>query len=554
MWKLQFIVRKLIFFNKFDNHKTSRKKITCKNRFLIMKYHFIKINLNMKSEKLFHAGLGSLLLLPSPGLNQQLQAQEKKKLNVLFIAVDDLKPITAAYGDKIIKTPGIDRIAREGMVFMNTYCQQAVSGPTRASLMTGLMPDKTRVWDLVTDFRKVNPNIVTMPEYFRKMGYETTAVGKIYHNGAGATGPGHDAPSWSIPWRNSNPPTYANSKEKPATESAEVADDFYKDGQTANIAIELMNILNKGDKPFFLSVGFIRPHLPFVAPKKYWDLYNRNEFNIAPYQKASLNGPQIAYHASGELTGQYTDIPKFDSYSDSELDHLPVEKQKELIHGYYAATSYMDAQLQRVLNELDRLGIRNNTIVVFWGDHGWHLGDHGLWCKHTNFEQATHTIMMISVPGMKTGIKPTSVSEFVDIFPTLCELTNIPIPANLDGVSLVPAMKNPAAEVKKYARSQYPRGKAMGYAIRTNRYRYVEWLDNNFRTYMQYDSAKVVAKELYDYRKDPLETENVADNKKYVKVKEEMAALFADCMRKQYNSSRVYSQTANYQDAKTTVK
>lgn len=508
----------------------------------------------MNPKIIFHTGFGSLLLFTSAGLNQQLQAQEKKKLNVLFIAVDDLKPITAAYGDKIIKTPGIDRIAREGMVFMNSYCQQAVSGPTRASLLTGLMPDKTRVWDLVTDFRKVNPNIVTMPEYFRKMGYETTAVGKIYHSGAEATGPGHDAPSWSIPWRNSKAPLYANSKEKPATESADVPDDFYKDGQTANIAIELMNVLNKGDKPFFLAVGFVRPHLPFVAPKKYWDLYNRDEFNIAPYQKTSLNGPQIAYHTSGELKGQYSDIPQFDSYSDEELKHLPVEKQKELIHGYYAATSYMDAQLQRVLNELDRLGIRNNTIVVFWGDHGWHLGDHGLWCKHSNFEHATHTIMMMSVPGMKAGTKPISVSEFVDIFPTLCDLTGIPIPVNLDGVSLVPSLNNPDAQVKKYARSQYPRGKVMGYSIRTNRYRYVEWIDNNFRTYMQYDTAKVIAKELYDYRKDPLETENLIDNKKYLKAKEEMAALFVDNMRKQYISCQEYSKTANYQDPKTFKK
>ena len=500
----------------------------------------------MKNLKLFQFSVGGMIAIASSGINQPLQAQTKKKLNVLFIAVDDLKPITAAFGDKIIKTPGMDRLAKEGMVFMNTYCQQAVSGPTRASLLTGLMPDKTRVWDLVTDFRKVNPNILTMPEYFIKMGYETAAVGKIYHNGPGATGPGHDAPSWSIPWRQSDAPTYATTKEKPATECADVPDNFYTDGKRADVAIELMNTLKKGNKPIFLAVGFARPHLPFVAPKKYWDLYNRDEFKIAAYQKASRNGPMIAYHKSGELTGQYTDIPKFDSYSESELDHLPVEKQKELIHGYYAATSYMDAQLQRVLNELDRLGLRNNTIIVFWGDHGWHLGDHGLWCKHTNFEQATHTIMMMSVPGMKTGIKPATMSDFVDIFPALCELTNIPAPENLDGVSLVPAMKNPGFEVKKYASSQYPQGKVMGYTIRTNRYRYVEWIGEEFRTYMPYESAKLVARELYDYQKDPLETENVLDDPGYKKVREEMVLLFADYMKKQYASSQVFSKTAKY--------
>ncbi|MFZ4582506.1 MAG: sulfatase-like hydrolase/transferase, partial [Paludibacter sp.] len=217
----------------------------------------------------------SLVTLPSV-----MQATEVKtrKPNILFIAVDDLKPLIAAYGDKIAKTPGMDRLANEGFAFQNCYVQQAISGATRASCLTGMRPDKTRVWDLVTDFRQVNPNAVTMPEYFIKNGYESAAVGKIYH--MGSTGPGHDAPSWTLPYVNVKVATYANStpekgKKGPAMECADVSDNTYQDGLAAEEGIKLMNQLKAKGKPFFLAVGFIKPHLPFVAPKKYWDLYKR---------------------------------------------------------------------------------------------------------------------------------------------------------------------------------------------------------------------------------------------------------------------------------------
>ena len=270
-----------------------------------------------------------------------------------------------------------------------------------------------------------------LPQYFKSIGYETAAMGKIFH--MGSTGPGHDAPSWSVPYRNPKCKTYALPESQnaggkgKATECADVPDDTYHDGKMTGMAIELLDSLSGNKKPFFLAVGFLKPHLPFVAPKKYWDLYNRDEFEVASFQKKALNSPDIAYHKSGE-TKSYSDIPQFDSYSEKELDHLPVAKQKELIHGYYAAISYIDAQILQLLNELDRLKIRENTIIVLWGDHGWHLGDHGLWNKHTNFEQATHTLLMMSVPGKKTGIKPVTLCEFTDIFPTLCDLTNLPKP------------------------------------------------------------------------------------------------------------------------------
>jgi iduronate 2-sulfatase len=488
-------------------------------------------------------------------LSGTLHAQQK---NILFIAVDDLKPINGAYGDPHAKTPGMDRLAREGITFQNCYCQQAISAATRASLLTGMYPDKTRVWDLVTDFRQVNPNAVSMPQYFKSMGYETAAMGKIFH--IESAGPGHDAPSWSIAYRNAKNKQYAlpftpNANGRgPATECTDVPDNTYRDGRITEMAIDLLDSLSKNEKPFFLAVGYLKPHLPFVAPKKYWDLYDRNEFEIASFQKKAVNSPDIAYHVSGELKN-YSDIPQFDSYSEDELKHLPVEKQKELIHGYYAAMSYTDAQIMALLSELDRLGIRKNTIIVLWGDHGWHLGDHGLWNKHTNFEQATHVLMMMSIPGQKTGIKPVTISEFTDIFPTLCDLVDIPKPGYLDGKSLLPSIKDPSFKVREFAMSQYPRGRErMGYSIRTDRFRYTVWLEKGFRTWMPFDEKLVIAREMYDYVKDPQETENVLEKPEYQNDRKKMEQLFLGCMKREFFSCEKYSKMADYHEPVSTAK
>lgn len=494
------------------------------------------------------SGLSAFLV--ASGLN----AQPK---NILFIAIDDLKPLTGAYGDKHAKTPGMDRLSREGILFRNTFCQQAISAATRASLLTGMYPDKTRVWDLITDFRQVNPNALSMPEYFKSKGYLTAGMGKIFHNES--AGPGHDAPSWSIRYRNSDlkqymlPYTPNKLGRGPATECAEVSDNSYRDGEVAEMAVQLLDSLSANSKPFFLAVGFLKPHLPFVAPKKYWDMYDRNEFELASFQEKALNSPDLAYHNSGELKN-YSDIPLFDNYSENELDHLPVEKQKELIHGYYAAMSYTDAQILKLLDELDKLGIRKNTIIVLWGDHGWHLGDHGLWNKHSNFEQATHVPLIMSVPGQKSGVGCSTISEFTDIFPTLCELTGIPIPEHLDGVSLVPAMKKQSSQVREYALSQYPRGKRMGYSIRTERFRYTVWVGNGFRTWMPYNEEQVVARELYDYEKDPLEKENVLEKPEYKNSRLKMESLFQDCMKREFSSCARYSKIADYRKPVSTAK
>jgi iduronate 2-sulfatase len=495
-------------------------------------------------------GIALLGLAALPGFAQKT-ATKSARPNILFIAVDDLKPWVSAYGDKHAKTPGMDKLAKEGIVFTSSYCQQAICAATRASILTGMRPYRTRVWDLVTDLRQVNPNVVTLPQYFKENGYETAAMGKIYH--PTSIGAGHDAPSWSVSYIDAKNPVYAlpnsiNARGKgKATECADVPDDTYQDGSLTKLAIASMDKLSKGDKPFFLAVGFHKPHLPFVAPKKYWDLYNRDEFQTAVYQKKAKNSPDIAYHVSGELKS-YTDIPQFDSYSEQELDHLPIAKQKELIHGYYAAVSYTDAQILQVLNELDRLGLRKNTIIVLWGDHGWHLGDHGLWNKHTDFEQATHTLLMMSVPGIKPGIRPSTLCEFTDVYPTLCDLVKLPIPKYLDGISLVPAINNPSAKLRNYAFSQYPRenGKVMGYTIRTERFRYTEWMKDGYRTDLPYDKKFVMAREMYDYAKDPLETVSVIDQAEYKLDQKNMEKLFLESMQREHKSSVAYAKIADW--------
>jgi len=490
------------------------------------------------------------------------QAQEKK--NVLFIAIDDLKPVLGCYGTEQIQTPNIDRLARMGVVFTNNHCQQAVCAPSRASLLTGVRPDSTKVWDLKTKIRAKNPDILTLPQHFKNKGYITTGVGKIYDRRS--VDAKHDRVSWSESFAFKGDEEFMDQKLdepvlghyqlketkekvayytaeaerknkkggavskyvmkhiKPATECADVPDNAYGDGVLAKSAIKRMERLAGQDQPFFLAVGFKKPHLPFVAPKKYWDLYDREKLPLAPYQKFSENGPKLAYHKSGEIQS-YSDIPKLKNYTDIGPDLLPEAKQRELIHGYYAAVSYMDAQLGKVLNALDSLGLRENTVIVLWGDHGWHLGDHGLWAKHTNFEQATRSPLIFSAPRTKEGISIDKPTEFVDIFPTLCELSGIDTPENLAGTSLVPILTGKKKSVKKYAVSQFRRGKAMGYAFRTERYRYVVWMGNHYRTTKPFQKELVVAEELYDYQKDELETRNVLDDKGYKKVREEMQAL-----------------------------
>ena len=479
--------------------------------------------------------------------------------NILFIAVDDLKPLLSNYGSTQMKTPNFDRLAKMGMSFTNAHVQYAVCGPSRASVMTGTFPDKTKVWDLHTDFRESAPELVSMPEYLISQGYETTGVGKIYHKGSSA--PGHDGKSWSIPHADpndydpkygepafsyyQNPATkqrydelikeaetkgikqngkkraYAFDILKPSVENADVSDEAYQDGIYTKTALRQLNELEAGNKPWFLAVGYQKPHLPFVAPKKYWDLYDRNKIQLAEFQEMGEGTPKFAYHSFGELRA-YSDI-------DDSLDigdKLPEAKQRELIHGYMACVSYIDAQLGKLLDALESKGILENTVIVLWGDHGWHLGDHTEWCKHSNFEQATRIPFMFAGPGVAKDKKDHHPVNLVDLFPTVFELAGVNPNSQLEGKSLVPLLDNdPTTTIDMdYAFHQYARGKRMGYGIRTDRYRYTEWHDNDYRTYKPYDEDNIVGIELYDYEKDPLETKNWVKDPSYKAIVAELKA------------------------------
>jgi iduronate 2-sulfatase len=498
---------------------------------------------------------------------------QQQKPNILFIASDDLKPLLACYGEKQILTPNLDRLAKMGTVFLNNHCQQAICAPSRASLLTGKRPDATKVWDLATKIRDINPNITTLPQYFKQNGYFVTGIGKIYDNRS--TDKQEDEPSWSEPYMRVKQADYAagfqnavsgfhgveakniiqqkkkenegkdfitgadgvkrvnyNLLKTPAFEGVDAPDEAYLDGVVARLAVAKLADLAKTNTPFFYAVGFAKPHLPFVAPKKYWDLYDRQALPLAPYQENSKNGIPFAVFKGNELINQYTD-DKGNRIANDQ-DKISEALQRQAIHGYYACISYLDAQVGKLLDALERLQLDKNTIIVFWGDHGFHLGDHGRWAKHTNFEQATRSPLIIASPNHKGNQKTKSLSEFVDIFPTLIEMAGLPKHDGLDGKSLVPILKNPKTTIKPYAQSQYPRGdKVMGYTLRTTQYRYVAWFEVNFKRDKVTPNSKPVGVELYDYKKDPLETENFAALPQYQKIVEKHERLMRDFLANQ---------------------
>jgi len=447
--------------------------------------------------------LTALLLTPLAPLNAA------DKPNILLICVDDLKPLLGCYGAPIIRSPNIDRLAARGVLLERAFCNQAVCSPSRNALMTGLRPQTIGIYDLPTNFRKGVPDAVTVAQYFQRHGYRTEAMGKIFHVGHGNI---NDAVSWSVPhWSPkggsyqlkestaATRPAQTGGPRGAATECADVPDTAYGDGMIADEAIRRLEAAKaKPGEPFFIAVGFLKPHLPFVAPKKYWDLYQRASFEPPKLQKPPIGAPEFAPTTWGELRA-YSDIP--------ETGPLTTEQQRQLIHGYHAATSYMDAQLGRVLDALDRLGLASNTIIVLWGDHGWHLGDHGMWCKHTNYEQAARIPLIVVAPGVaKAGAKTVALAESVDIYPTLCELAGLPAPQGLDGVSFAATLKNPAVTTKEAVFHVYPRNQLLGRAVRTARYRLVEWKEIG-------KPADTAVLELYDYETDPDETKNLAADK-----------------------------------------
>jgi iduronate 2-sulfatase len=439
--------------------------------------------------------------------------------NVLFIAIDDLRPELGCYGSTIVQSPEIDALAASGVTFGRAYCQVAVCNPSRVSLLTGLRPDSSRVWDLKTRFRNTVPDIITLPEHFKAQGYHSVSYGKIFHN------PWPDNRSWSEPhawpkaqlWSDAakaRHATYTAQMRKEgrnkaadrirpqATEIVDIADENHIDGAIAQQAIAAMRRLAVGDTPFFLAAGFIRPHLPFVVPRRYWERY---DFEALPLLDAGLpkNAPSFASNTMYELR-DYLDFAGSPSPAEGSLT---IAQRRRLTHGYFASVSFIDSLVGQLLAELENLKLADNTIVVLWGDHGWKLGEHNSWCKQTNYEIDTRVPLIIRAPGSaQNGTKTDALVELLDVYPTLCDLAGLPVPKHAEGKSLAPLLRSSNAPQSPAAFSQYHRQDAgrplMGYAMRTSQFRYVEWQDRRTR--------EVVGRELYDHQRDPGETRNVA--------------------------------------------
>lgn len=481
----------------------------------------------MSRRLLFH--LLSLLVVPAP-LSAVESAPPASRPNVLIILVDDLKPALGCYGDSAARTPHIDALAARGLRFDLAYCNQAVCAPSRFSLMLGSHSTSTGLYDLSSKLRETLPKAVTLPQHFaRHGGYRTESLGKVFHIGHGNPG---DPASFSIPHFKDKVIEYADPASKPdgpltreeamfqnveappggmntlprgaAFEAPDVADDAYADGRVAAETIKRLGAAKERREhdgtPFFIVAGFARPHLPFSVPKKYWDLHDPAKLPSPAFEELPEGSPKSAHKRGGEICN-YFPVP-------DKNDPAPISGQvkRQLIHGYYASTSYVDAQIGKVTRALDELGLAKNTIVVLWGDNGFHLGDLGIWTKHTNYEQANHIPLLITAPGVTTpGSVTRQPAGSADLFPTLAELAGLPFPAGpqpIDGLSLVPVLRDPSVRVRDHAFHAYPKDK-LGRAIRTERYRMVEWKPIG-------GSENQAEHELYDYQNDPLETRNLA--------------------------------------------
>lgn len=472
----------------------------------------------------------SLMAIVSPAEKKVVEQPQSsaspagsKKPNVLFIAVDDLRPSLGCYGDHLAVSPNIDRLAAEGVMFNRAYCQVAVCNPSRASLMTGLRPDTLGVWTLPIHFREARPDAVTIPQWLRRFGYSAVSHGKIFHN------PTPDPQSWSEPIRplprlpafypKGTQEVIRNAQEKlpqrdwrknnlrgPATAAPDLPDNKVLDGARTDMCIADLKRLAKSEKPFFLAMGYIRPHLSFVAPQRYWDMYDAKQLPVLSDQTTPGGAPVYAMHNNSELSHyvDLIDMPR--PWDDTTLDE---DRARRLVHGYYACVSFVDAQIGRLLDALEEEGLSENTIVVLWSDHGWKLGEYRGWGKMTNYEIDTRVPLIISAPGIATaGASTDSLAELLDLYPTLCELTGVDVPAFAEGTSLVPILRDPKKTVRDTAVSQYYRRhegqEYMGYSLRTDRYRYIEWRD--------FDTGERVERELYDHEHGDVESRNQIDS------------------------------------------
>ena len=459
----------------------------------------------------------------SIGLSANIFATEQQPPNVLFIMIDDLRPELGVYGIKAVKSPHIDKLAGEGVVFANAYANVPVCGASRASMMTGLRPSKKRFKTFYARADEDAKNAKTLFGYLTEQGYHTQSMGKIMHNA------GDSVSQWSIPpWKSAskggmghrnyvledNIERFAHVKKGPAFESADVEDNAYFDGMIADHAIEALSDAQSLDQPFFMAVGFVKPHLPFNAPKRYWDLYNARDIVLADNPFQPTNAPRKAVHGWGELR-KYDGIPQ-------KPELVSDDMARKLIHGYYASVSYVDAQVGRVLAQLNNLGLAKNTIVFLLGDHGWSLGEHGLWAKHSPFDHATRTPLIVRLPGNKGGSAVTGTAhglvEFVDIFPTILDLTKQPQLDQLQGSSFVAQLADPKAPGKQAVFPRY----LMAEVIKSDDYALTEWYSKQ---------GQVLARMLYDHRVDPEETYNVAEQPEYKEILDDLHNQLTEMMK-----------------------
>ncbi len=436
-----------------------------------------------------------LLLVSCSG--RQKPGQTPEKPNILFIAVDDLRPELACYGKALISSPHIDRLATQGTRFDRAYCNIPVCGASRASLMTGLRPARNRFLSYLARADEEAPGIVTLPGHFRNHGYHTISNGKIFHHDDDALESWDEVwhpPSNSASWRDYALPDNilrdtSDRFRGPPFERAEVPDTIYKDGKVAEKAINDLRKLKELDKPFFLATGFYKPHLPFNAPEKYWQLYE-GKVSLPDNDSPPKNAPGESLHNFGELRA-YAGVPPEGPLTD--------EFARQLIHGYYACVSYTDSQIGKILDELERLDLDRTTIVILWGDHGWNLREHGLWCKHCNYETSLHTPLILKVPGTRQVPNSGEIVEYVDIYPSLCELAGLELPDHLQGNSFRELLFNQEASSDGVAICQWYAGIT---TIRENWF-YTEWVD---------DSDSSFARMLYDHRVDPDENFNISED------------------------------------------
>jgi len=502
----------------------------------------------------------SSILLITIGCSEPQRASKKK--NILFVSIDDLRPTLGVYGDSIVVSPNIDQLASEGITFKEAFCQSAVCAPSRASLMTGVRPDSTRVWHLGDKFRKINPAAVTMPQYFSRFGYHTVNIGKIFHNYL------PDSVSWDEPdlrpqqylredWLKRDGETFYISKEVhasqkikrdsllklrpkryadgwntgPAWEASEVHDTMYYDGAQTELAKRTLTRLAKSDQPFYMGFGFFRPHLPFAVPKKYWDLYDHGSIPLPINPEIPENAPLHSLNSMYELRHYdgFGHVPHPTEDYKMNMDTLRTLRQ-----GYYASVSYVDALLGDLISHMKEIDIYDNTIIVVWGDHGWKLGDHNSWGKMTNYNIDLKVPIIIRYPDQENrGAQPNGITELVDLFPTICELADVETPDYMQGTSLVPLIKNPELDWKSAAFSQFHRrpkvsadGKRyMGYSMNTPEYHYIEWYSWDHKTGTKGELKNI---ELYDRINDPFEKVNISESSNLTDVKMELARQLAD--------------------------